>query len=173
MLARRTLLLGGAAVLPAAHLSLSPAFAVDALPDARFVGYAQSINDFEIGSGRIALAKSMNENVRGFANRMVAEYTEAAQFLSKARQEAGVSYAPDPSAPPNTQAILQRLSVLEGPEFDTSYANAQLAVTADWEQQVGAYSQSGGNGALRRYAQGQLPKVRMHLEYAQRLAGGR
>ena len=77
MIARRTLLLGGAAVLPAAHLSLSPALAVDALPDARFVGYAQSINDFEIGSGRIALAKSTNENVRGFANRMVAEYTLA------------------------------------------------------------------------------------------------
>ena len=173
MLARRTLLLGGVAVLPAAYVSLSPAFAVDALPDARFVGYAQSINDFEIASGRLALAKSSNQNVRGFANAMIEEYTEAAQLLSKSRQEAGVSYAPDPSAPPNTQAILQRLSILEGPEFDTSYANAQLAVTTDWELQVGAYSQSGGNGALRRYAQGQVPKAQKHHEYAMRLAGGR
>ena len=169
MLARRTLLLGGVAVLPAAHLSLSPALAVDALPDARFVGYAQSINDFEIGSGRIALAKSMNENVRGFASRMVAEYTEAAQLLSKARQEAGVSYAPDPSAPPRRP--FSSADSWKDPS-STSYANAQLAVTRTG-QQVGAYSQSGSNGALRRCARSQLPKVRMHLRYAQRLAGGR
>jgi len=28
----------------------SSAYAVDALPDARFVGFAQAVNDFEIGS---------------------------------------------------------------------------------------------------------------------------
>ncbi len=177
MLARRALLLGGVAILPAASISLSsalsPAFAVDALPDARFVGYAQTTNDFEIASGRLALAKSVNENVRGFTSRMIAQHTEAAQFLSKARSEAGVSYAPGPQAPPNTVAILQRLARLEGPEFHTSYANAQLAVLTDAELQIGAYSQNGGNGALRRYAQNKLPRVTMHLEHARRLAGGR
>ena len=40
-------------------------------------------------------------------------------------------------------------------------------------EQYGAYSQSGGNGALRRYAQRSFPKSQMFLEYAQRLAGGR
>ena len=60
-LARRSVLFGAAALsaLPAAA-----AFAVNALPDARFVGFAQEFNDFEIASGRLALAKSMNENVR-------------------------------------------------------------------------------------------------------------
>ena len=43
----------------------------------------------------------MNEKVRGFATRMLAECTEAAEELRKARAEAGVSYAPDspPSRP--------------------------------------------------------------------------
>ena len=34
--------------------------ALDALPDARFVGFAQAVNDFGIGSGNLALARSAN-----------------------------------------------------------------------------------------------------------------
>src|SRR5687768_13549261 len=62
-LARRSILLGIAA-LPAVYATA--AWAVDALPDSRFVGYAQQLNDFEIASGRLALTKSTNENIRGF-----------------------------------------------------------------------------------------------------------
>ncbi len=169
-IARRSILLGIAA-LPAVHATR--AFAVDALPDSRFVGFAQQFNDFEIASGRLALAKSTNENVRGFAARMVADQTEAAQYLTKSRSEAGVSYAPDPSNTPGWVATLQRLNVLEGVEFDTAYANAQLAAHIDANAQYGAYSQDGGNGALRRYAQLQLPKIQQNLTGARQLAGGR
>ena len=169
-IARRSVLLGVAAVTA---LPATAAFAVNALPDARFVGFAQEFNDFEIASGRLALARSTNENVRGFAARMVADQSEAAQYLAKARQEAGVSYAPDPANAPGWTATLQRLNVLQGVEFDTAYANAQLAAHMEANAQYGAYSQDGGNGALRRYAQGQLPKVQQNLTGARQLAGGR
>jgi predicted outer membrane protein len=53
------------------------AHAVDALPDARFVGFSETINDFMIKSGQLALSKSTNELVRGFATRAVAEHTQA------------------------------------------------------------------------------------------------
>ena len=79
-LARRALVLGFAAAVPV--LGARAAFAVDALPDARFVGYAQQINDFEIAAGQMALAKSTNENVRAFASRAVPMHTEAAQRLA-------------------------------------------------------------------------------------------
>jgi putative membrane protein len=171
LLARRALVLGFAAA--GSVLGTRAAFAVDALPDARFVGYSQQVNDFEIAAGRMALAKSTNENVRAFASRAVALHTDAAQRLSKARSEAGVSYAPDPSSPPNAQAILQRLNGLDGAAFDTAYANAQLGVCTDAEAQYGAYSQNGRNGALRRYAQAELPNMQGQLEFARRLAGGR
>ena len=167
-IARRGVLLFALAALPAVYASR--ALAVDALPDARFVGYAQAHNDFEIASARLALSKSGNENVRGFANRALAESDLAAQRLVKSRSEAGVSYAPDPNEP--TMVVLRRLSTLEGPEFDTAYANAQLAAMTNAEAQYGAFSQAGQGGALRRYAQEQYPKTRLHLEYAQRLAGG-
>ena len=165
---RRTALSFALAAVPAAYASR--ALAVDALPDARFVGYAQAHNDFEIASARLALSKSRNENVRGYANRMLAEHDLAAQTLAKSRSEAGVTYAPDPNEP--TVAVLRRLSSLEGPEFDAAYANAQLAAMTNAEAQYGAFSQAGQGGPLRRYAQEQYPKVRLHLEYAQRMAGG-
>ncbi|MDB5489055.1 MAG: hypothetical protein JWQ58_2770, partial [Reyranella sp.] len=54
-----------------------------------------------------------------------------------------------------------------------AYANAQLAAHIDAVAQFGAYSQDGGNGGLRRYAQAQLPKLQQHLTGARQLAGGR
>jgi putative membrane protein len=176
LIARRAALKFAVAAVPAVYAStvfVAPAQAVEALPDARFVGWAQSYNDYEIAAGRLALAKSSNEIVRGYATRMIAEHSESAEFLVRARSEAGVSYAPDPANPPNTVAVLQRLNALEGAQFDTAYANAELASQTYAVDQIGAYSQNGTNGALRKYAQKMLPKAQEQLEYAKRMAGGR
>jgi putative membrane protein len=168
MIARRNFVVLALAAVPAAYAAR--ALAVDALPDTRFVGFAQNHNDFEIASAQLALTKSSNENVRAFAGRMLSEHQADAQYLAKMRSEAGVSYAPDPNTP--TVAVLQRLNTLEGAQFDAAYANAQLAAASNAEAQYGAYSQNGSSGPLRRYAQEEYPKKRMHLELAQRLAGG-
>ena len=176
LIARRAALRFALTAIPAAYVStgiVSAAHAVDALPAARFVGWAQNFNDYEIAAGRMALAKSGNEIVRGFATRMIAEHTEAAEVLIKSRAEAGVSYAPDPAAQPNTTAVLQRLSALQGPEFDTAYANAEVGSHMHAVDQLGAYSQNGDNGTLRRYAQAMFPKAKDQLEVAKRMAGGR
>jgi putative membrane protein len=173
LIARRSLLLGAAAALPAAYAM--PALALDALPDSRFVGYAQQVNDFEIASGNLALSKSMNENIRGFATRMIADHTNAAEELTKVRQESGVSYAPDGAAAPHTTAILQRLNQLAGGEFDLAYANAQLAVLTEAEQQYGANSNATSSGpsfttGMARFAKREFPRVQGHRAQAQALA---
>ena len=77
-IARRALI-AAFAIAPISRL----AHAVDALPDARFVGFAETVNDFEIQSGQLALSKSSNELVRGYATRAIAEHTAAAQSLSR------------------------------------------------------------------------------------------
>jgi putative membrane protein len=148
------------------------AFAVDALPDARFVGFVQEANDFEINSSRLALQKSNNELIRGYANRIIIERGEIADILSKGRSEAGVSYAPTPGgARPRHADVLDRLGTLQGSEFDVAYANAQLAALIEAVDQVGAYSQNGGNANLRRVAQEAFPKLQLELEHAKRIAG--
>jgi putative membrane protein len=162
--------LGAAAILAigTSHIAL----AVDALPDARFVGFVQEANDFELGSSNMALQKSANEAIRGYANRILVERSEMAGLLSKARSEAGVSYAPTPGgARPRHADVLDRLATLQGAEFDNAYANAQLAAQIEAVDQVGAYSQNGGNGNLKKFAQEVFPKLQAELEGAKRIAG--
>jgi putative membrane protein len=167
---RRTFLVA-LAVAPISRVAL--VYAVDALPDARFVGFAETVNDFEIKSGQLALTKSSNELVRGYATRAVAEHTTAAQSLSRNRSEAGVSMAPDEDVRKISEDAMGRLNSLQGAEFDTAFADAQLRVQTATVAQYGAYSQNGKSGPLRRYAQEELPKSQSFLEYAKRIAGGR
>ena len=167
---RRTFLVA-VAVAPFLHVTL--VHAVDALPDARFVGFAETVNDFEIKSGQLALTKSQNELVRGYATRAVAEHTTEAQSLAKNRAEAGVSMAPDEDVRKIADDAMARLNSLQGAEFDTAFAAAQVRVQTAAVDQYGAYSQNGKSGPLRRYAQETLPKSQALLEYAKRVAGGR
>ena len=147
------------------------ALAVDALPDARFVGFVQEANDFEIGSSNLALQRSSNEAIRGYANRVLIERGQMAGLLSRARNEAGVSYAPTPGGSrPRHADVLDHLGTLQSGEFDNAYSNAQLAAQMEAVAQVGAYSQNGGNGNLRKFAQEALPKLQAELDHARRIA---
>lgn len=167
---RRSLLV---ACLVAPTMSVVPAFAQDALPDARFVGFAQAVNDFDLASGNLALQRSGNENIRGYATRAISDAQFEAEALNKSRAEAGVSYAPDGSMGPRTADLLARLNTLQGPDFDAAFANGQLAVQTAAEAQYGAYSVNGHSGPLKRYALIAFPKAKERRELAQRLAGGR
>ena len=174
LIARR-ILLGPLILL--ASLALAPlscfqrALAMDALPDAHFVGFAQAVNDFGISSGKLAVARSANHIVRDYAARAVAEHATAVQSLSKSRADAGVSYGGKMG--PVTANALTQLSALQGPEFDAAFANLQVAVQTAAVHQFSAYSQNGTSGPLRRYATLMLPMSKMFLEYAHRLAASR
>ena len=156
-----------------ASLSFVPfAQAVDALPDARFVGFAETVNDFQMKSGQLALSKTSNELVRGYATRVVAEYPKAEQALTRNRNEAGVSMAPDEDGRKIADDSMSRLNSLQGAEFDKAYANAQVRLQTAAVDQFNAYSENGKSGPLKRYAQEVLPQSREFLEYAKRIAGG-
>ena len=160
------------ATVAVASISFVPlAHAVDALPDARFVGFAETVNDFQVQSGQLALSKSSNEVVRGYATRAVAEYPKAAQSLSRNRSEAGVSMAPDEDVKKIADDAMSRLNSLQAAEFDKAYADAQVRLQTAAVAQFGAYSQNGKSGPLRRYAQEVLPPSQEFLEYAKRMAG--
>ena len=168
---KRRSLLAASLFLPTAYAL--PALAQDALPDARFVGFAQAVNDFDLASGNLALARSGDPNIRGYATRAIADANWEADALVKSRSEAGVSYAPDGRMGPRTANLLQQLNGLQGPAFDTVYASAQFEVQTAAEAQYGAYSVNGKSGPLKRYATLAFPKAKERRELAQRLAGGR
>ena len=152
--------------IPVAH-------AVDALPDAKFVGFAETVNDFEIKSGEMALARSSNELVRAYATRAIAEHTTNAQYLVRNRNEAGVTMAPDEDVRKIADGAMTRLNSLQGAEFDTAFADAQLRVQTAAVAQYGVYSQNGNDGSLRRHAERTLPQLESLLAAAKQLSGSR
>lgn len=167
---RRTLF---AVAVVASMTPFAPASAVDALPDARFVGFAQSLNDFQIKAGQLAMQRSSDPLIRGYASRAITEHTTDAQTLRHNRSEAGVAYAPDGSFGPMVDNTLARLNGLQGPAFDTAYAQAQVTIGTAAVDQLGAYSQNGDSAPLRRYAQQALPRSKALLDDARKIAAGR
>ena len=61
--------------------------------------------------------------------------------------------APDEDVRKIADEAMARLNSLQGAEFDTAFADAQLRVQTAAVAQYGAYSQNGKSGPLRRYAQ--------------------
>ena len=149
------------------------ALAMDALPDARFVGFAETVNDFENQSGQLALTKSSNEPSAPMPRARLPSIRQLAQSLSRNRTEAGVSMAPDEQVRAMADEAMARLNSLQGAEFDAAFADAQLRLQAVVVAQYGAYSQNGKSGPLRRHPQEALPKEEAFLEAAKQLVGSR
>ena len=124
-------------------------------------------------SGKLALTKSSNENVRAYATSAITAYTGFAESLSRNRSEAGVSMAPDAEVRALADEAMARLNSLQGAEFDTAYVDAQLRLQTVVIAQYGAYSQNGKSGPLRRYAQEALPRQEPFLDAAKKLVGSR
>ncbi len=102
-------------------------WAQDALPDARFVGFAQAVNDFELASGNSGVGTvGEREHSRLCLQGDRRTANNDAQSLSRSRSEAGVPYAPDGSMRQKTAGLMAQLNALQGPVFDTAFANAQL-----------------------------------------------
>lgn len=147
------------------------ALALDPLPDAHFVGFIQQANDFELDSSRLALQKSENQAIHIYAKRMIAERSEIAVSLSRARSEARVGYVPTASGSrPRYIAVLDRLHTLDGEAFDKAYTGAQLTAQIEIVDEVDAYAREGSNANLRRFALEALPRLQSELEHARRLA---
>jgi putative membrane protein len=145
---------------------------VNALPDAQFVGFSQTVNDFAVQSSQLALARSSNPLVRSYATRAVAEYTTVAESLSRNRNAAGVTYAPEENVRAIANDAMTRLNSLQGRDFDRAFADAQVRLQTAAVNQFGAYGSSvNASGPLRRYAQEMLPRSQSFLELAKRLAG--
>jgi putative membrane protein len=116
-----------------------------------FVHDAASAGHFEVQSARLALERSQNVEVRGYAAdtlKGAAEMVNRIKFIN----EANVS-APMPTVPNDTQrATLNRLAGLSGPDFDREYMRSQIEVSAYLTNTFRAYAVNGASPTLRTYA---------------------
>lgn len=135
---------------------------------AAFAERAASSNQFEIQSSQLALEMSQTEEVRSFAEMMVADHQAAGEKMKTAASAEGV--APAESLMPDHQSQLDNLSGLSAEEFDAAYLAAQLAAHVEAVMLFEGYANQGQDGALKDFAAETLPKLQDHKAKVEPLA---
>jgi putative membrane protein len=143
----------------ASQSKLSPA-------DQQFVQDAGTAGATEIAASKLALTNSSDEEVKRFAQRMIADHTRLARNLDIVAKRQGIAAAPSADA-----SVTGMLESLHGADFDKPYiAKAALDGHRKAVAVFSTESQSGGNAQLKNLAAKALPIIKHHYAMAQQLA---
>jgi putative membrane protein len=125
------------------------------------------MNLAEIDMARIAMQKSQNPEVKDFANMIQSDHTDALEDLRDLMRDKGMSL---PSVlSPEAKADIEKMTALSGPEMDREFVNTMVA---DHQKAIEMFRDQvniAQSPHVRKYAEGLLPKLEMHLEKAQKL----
>ncbi|MDB5892314.1 MAG: hypothetical protein JWP47_3145 [Polaromonas sp.] len=120
----------------------------------------------EIETGKLALEKSQNPQVKKFAQQMIDDHTKALKELQQVAQTKGATMPTEPDLMHKGKATALR--ALSGDTFDKQYV--QQAGVADHKntmELIQKVQKSGKDPALKAYAGKTLPVVQHHLQMAQ------
>jgi putative membrane protein len=147
------------AVMPAAAQDLS---------GAGFVAEAASSDLFEIRSSEIALERAESAEVREFAQEMINDHTAVSKRLGVIAEQEGIQVPTVPEGAPAD--LLATVEAADGPTFDVTYAQAQVAGHEAAVALYSSYAETGDNEALRSFASENLPTLQQHLTHAEELS---
>jgi len=122
----------------------------------------------EVNISQLATTRSRNAAVREFAQRMLVDHGKAnRELLDMAnRQQIALAKTMDDKH----QKMFEKLSKLEGAEFDRAYMDGMVK---DHEEAVKLFedeSKNGKNDALKEWSGKTLPTLKKHLEMARDVA---
>lgn len=135
------------------------------LDDRAFVKRASAINLAEIDFGNLASRRASTDAVKRYARHLVDDFTKAnAQLVRLAgRTNLPVSVAMDP----RQQEAFQRVSQLEGRDFDRMFLEALVKAHRETIVLFDTQARVGKEEALRAFAANHLAVLRLHLKTAQ------
>ncbi len=136
--------------------------------DKQFVTKAAQVGLAEVATGKLALSKSQNADVKAFAMKMIDDHTKANQQLEQLASSKGITLpaAPDPAH----QMVAQRLGGLQGAEFDKMYS--MEAGSKDHQAAVNLFTSEAKRGKdadFKNFAGQTLPTLKEHQQMAQDL----
>ncbi|ORE98824.1 DUF4142 domain-containing protein [Aurantimonas sp. 22II-16-19i] len=129
-----------------------------------FVPMAAVSNSFEIESSNLALTKSQNEDVRGFAEMMATDHSNAAMKMQQAVEESGTGLTVPTGLDARHQTMLDELSAADDSEFDAAYIAMQQKAHDEAVTLFTAYSQNGEDGPIKTFAANTLPTLKEHKQ---------
>jgi putative membrane protein len=154
-------------IAAAAAILAAGAPAWGAAADADFVKAAASGGKMEVELGRYAAKHAQDAEVRSFGERMAADHGKANQELETVARGAGHPVPAQMTAEHRDE--VQKLTKLEGAEFDEAYMDA---MAKDHEHDVDAFRAQADEkkSDVDRWAARTLPTLEQHLAHAKRVA---
>lgn len=139
--------------------------------DPQIVGIVVAANQIDIDYARLALQKSNNKDVRGFAQQMAADHSALQKAVGNLGAKLKVTAAEsDTSNALRSQAqqTTERLNALQGSAFDKAYVDNEVAYHKAVIQVVSTVLiPNVQNAELKKALQGAAPLFQGHLEHAQ------
>jgi len=135
-----------------------------------FINMSTLSSRFEVQAGELALQRSTNPAVRGFAEMMIKEHRQHLDQLK-------FTNASNASAPmPETldsdyMMLMSRLGAVPAADFDREYMNMMIDGHEEVVEIYRGYSQVGEVESLRKLAAATIPTIERHLAEAKRVAG--
>ena len=163
----------------AAALALAPqAFAQDSTSsgttppamtpgDLEFVLKASAGGMAEIHLGQIAQGRAGSEQVRAFAQRMIADHGQANDALAEIATARGT--APPDQPPVDVRTVAQAMEAYEGEDFDQVYVVEQVGAHAVAIALFRHAAEHAAAPELRAFASEHLPVIERHYQEAQTL----
>lgn len=138
--------------------------------DQRMMKNLAEANFAEIETGKLALQKSQNAQVKEYAQKMIDDHTQAQKELEQLAQQKGVTLPTETDM--KHKAAAKALSALEGEKFDKMYMN-QVGVRdhKNTHQLLTKAQKDAKDPDLKALAAKMTPTVDGHLTMAQEQTG--
>jgi putative membrane protein len=163
----RSTLLGICTLL--AFVDAEPAAGQQRVDGMTFARMVTASDAFEVQSSQLALQRSTNPRVRGFAQQMANDHSATSAALQQSAPMLAAFSSPFGRLDPRHAGMLSQLSGLNGPTFERLYAQMQLASHQEVVALFSSYARSGDDPRLVSFARTTLPRLRNHLVMARRL----
>ena len=134
-------------------------------PDNKFITEAAQGGMAEVQLGHLAVQHASNDKVKQFGQRMVDDHSKANEELKQVASKKGVTLPTSVDA--KDQATIDRLSKLNGADFDRAYMNDMVK---DHRKDVGEFKKEASSGSdpdVKAFASKTLPTLEEHLKMAQ------
>ena len=155
-------------------VSMSAAFALVATAalaqsTEEFVNKVAVSDMFEVQSSEFLLSKGPDKDSGPFARKMVKDHTKTSKELKQLIERGKVRATLPAALDSEHQKKLDQLKSLSGRELDVAYDKAQVEGHEQAVSLFEAYTKSGDNPDLKKWAGKTLPHLRSHLAMARKL----
>ncbi len=136
--------------------------------DLAFMNNAAAGNMAEVELGKLAVEKAESSDVKQFGQKMIDDHSKALEELKKVAEQKKAKLPPD--VMPTHKETMEKLSKLNGAEFDKEYVKAMVE---DHKKDVTAFeavSKTATDADVKAFAEKTLPTLKMHLEMIQGIA---